>query len=281
MRQKGAVSVQVQRTKNIARLLTKWWCCVVAATPGMALAAEAWLGSYQLGMSVGASHSYATIAYDTPRQAALPSDCEEHKVDNTLMHCSAYLARDADETPIPSLYLDEAFKRQGLLYFDLGLTFSTLAYQGGLVTKPKTTVPGGAKGTSGKTIANPEQPLSNAYLEMYGINWQTYLRLGLTPYLFPDILATFGVGLQTVGGRVRIMATDETRFVMQPQGFAELELVVLRFGRGAASLYVGQEQSFGGPMSKLAEDRPGGLPIFNLQAGFSTASAGLDILFPF
>jgi hypothetical protein len=198
------------------------------------------------------------------------------------MRCSAYLAPEED-TPTLGAYLEAPFQRQGLLYFDYGLTFATVSYTGGLVAKPKPPTQGGSVAKQDRTAkAAPDQPLTHAYLEIYGINWQTYLRFGLTPRYLPDLLISVGLGVQTAAGRLKIFQTEYQRFVVQPDAFAEAELVVLRFATGALSGFIGKDQSLLGTAgTRLIDDNPEGQPLTDFHLALVSASAGVRLLFPF
>jgi hypothetical protein len=237
---------------------------------------------YNLGISYEASRSYAAISYDAPGAEPYPDDCVKGGEDPQQMRCTAYLGPSTDDTPMPSLYIDSPFQRTGLLYFDYGLSVATLSYTGGLVSKPKAPAP--TRPLPGGTQKKTEngQPLQQAYLELYGINWQTYLRFGLTPRYAPDLILTLGLGLQTVGGRVQMFKNNQTRFLAQPEAFGEVELVVLRAYTGALSFFVGTDSSLtSGALGKLIDDNPDGSSMTNFQLGLSTSSAGVNLLLPF
>ena len=192
------------------------------------------------------------------------------------------MAPDADKTPTPSIYLEEPFKRQGLFYFDLGLTFATVSYQGGLVGKPKP--PTQQKPQPGKprqVQVAPEQPLTKAYLELYGVDWQGYGRIGLTPRYLPDLFFTVGLGIQTAAGRLSMFAQKYQHFVIQPDAYVELELVVLRVKTGALSGFVGQDQGLLPGGANFGDDRPPGTRLNNFRLALRTASSGIRLLFPF
>ena len=166
------------------------------------------------------------------------------------------------------------FKRQGLFFFDGGLTFSTIAYKG--VHMPKPSGPA-------KSAAEPgEDPLTRAYLEFYGINWQTYVRFGITPRYLPDILISLGGGVQTAGGKVRLYTETYTCYVVQPDVFGVAEVVLIRAGTGSLSLYISQDQSFVSQIgSNLVDDNPSGNDLSNIRLELSSSAAGLRMLFPF
>jgi hypothetical protein len=129
--------------------------------------------------------------------------------------------------------------------------------RGGLGTKPKSPLGGASKSSSslqstastsassnssGEQVpADGEQPLTKAYIEAYGINWQGYLRFGLTPRYLLDVLFKLGLGVQTVGGRLKIFKEEKIRYVIQSSAFGEIALVLVRVSTGALSVFIGEE----------------------------------------
>ena len=273
---------------------------VFTLAPATARAAGGdFFSSHNFGVSYATTTSYAAISYDAPIVSKLPQDCAASQGSSALMHCEAYLGPDSSGASSSlSVYLEAPFKRQGLFYFEPGLTFSTISYKGGLASKPTNPVKSGnSSSTKSSTTATPggsgpsastqlqtssSQPLTQAYMEMYGINWQGYLRFGLTPQYVPDLLVTVGLGVQTAGGRLKIFKTDTTRYVVQPDAFAELEAVLVRFSTGSASVYVGQDQTLSGQIgTRLISDYPSGTNLSNFQLSLVAGSVGIRVLFPF
>jgi hypothetical protein len=243
-----------------------------------ARAEESFWSKYNLGVSYGISGNNAQISYNAPIKGGVPSACTAN--DQTTMQCIAYLGPDKTGGSSVSVFLDEPFKRQGLFYFDYGLTFATESYEGGIISKP-----GSGAQSFGSANAKPDpssQPLTQAYMDLYGVNWQTYIRFGITPMYIPDVLVTAGVGLQTVGGPVKIYNSDTMAYVIQPEAFGELSLVVLRVGTGYLSAYYGLDQSITGAVgTQLVGDNPGGTPLTNLHLALLGSSEGIRLLFPF
>lgn len=253
---------------------------------------------YNLGYVYSTTTSYASISYDAPMVTNLPQDCSESVESSSMMRCQAYLAPDTSGASDSSLFIEEPFKRQGLFYFEPAFTFSTISYKGGLGSKPKSPLGGTSKSSSSlqrsastsasnnssgeQAPVDGEQPLTKAYIQAYGINWQGYLRFGLTPRYLPDVLFKLGLGVQTVGGRLKIFKEEKIRYVIQPSAFGEIALVLVRVSTGALSVFVGEEQTLSGPLgSKLISDYPNGTDLRNFQLGLITGSAGIRVLFPF
>ena len=274
-------------------------CAMPLLAPEHALAESAGhFFGYNLGYVYSTTTSYASISYDAPIVSNLPQDCSKSVESSSMMRCQAYLAPDTSGASDSSIFIEEPFKRQGMFYFEPAFTFSTISYKGGLGSKPKNRLSKTSNssesvqnGTStsasdyslgAQAPAEGEQPLTKAYIEAYGINWQGYLRFGLTPRYLPDVLVKVGLGIQTVGGRLKIFKEEKIRYVIQPSAFGEIALVLARVSTGALSIFIGEEQTLSGPIgSKLISDYPSGTDLRNFQLGLMTGSAGIRVLFPF
>ncbi len=243
---------------------------------------------YNLGLTYGTTASYAAISYEAPEQADLPTDCESNASNSDLMRCTAYLAPDGEGQYSVAAYLEKPFKRQGMFYFDAGFTFATLSYKGTLGDKPENRVSTLNKDNSksGTSLAVPSdtsgsQPLTHALMELYGLDLQSYIRAGFTPRYVPDVMLTLGFGLQMVAGRLKIFTEDKKTFVYQPGGFAELEVVLVRLGTGALSVFLGHDQSIPIPVgSNLVDDNPSGTSLTNFRLGLVAAGSGVRLLIP-
>lgn len=251
----------------------------VAAIAYGSEARAGWLFSdYNLGLSYDASASYAAISYDAPAQPAMPDNCDPSKSSKGRISCTAYLAPDSS-LPTPGIYLESPFKRQGLLYGEWGFTFSTVEYSGGLVGKPRAATTTDLKRQAKEA---PEQPLAHAFLEFYGVNWQAYVRFGLTPRYLPDVLLSAGVGVQTAAGRVKLFTGDYIRGVVQPDAFAEADLVLVRYKSGALTVYRSVDQNIlGRSGSQLVDDHPSNTELTDFHLGLTTGALGAKLLFPF
>lgn len=243
--------------------------------------------AYNLGISYATSTNYSAITYDTSKTATLPSDCEESPDDSSQMRCTAFLAPDGDGSFSVNLFVEKPFERQGLFYFKPGLTASTISYTGNLNPKPSSPFKSSSSSSNTSTSKGPTStantaPLDKASIEMYGINWQGYLRLGITPKYLPDLFIAGGVGLQTVVGKVKVFKTTTTTAVVQADGFAEGEIVVVRAGEGYLSGYASIDQSLATPFgTNLIEDNPSQTDTKNYRLGLKATQAGIRLLFPF
>lgn len=248
------------------------------------------LGGYNLGLSYSTTTSYAAVSYDTPITKPLPDDCDTETSETAgQMRCTAYLAPDGTGAYNVSVYIERPFERQGLFYFKPGFALSSLSYTGGLAPKPSSTYSGSSTTTSktatpggAPTSAPAAAPLDKAYIEMYGVNWKSYLQFGITPRYLPDILVSAGIGVQTVAGTVKVFKTKTNTYIIQPDGFGELEVVVIRGGEGYLSGFASYSESLVtniGP--NLIKDNPSGTTTTNYKLGLRNQELGVRLLFPF
>lgn len=226
--------------------------------------------NHNVGVSYDIGTSYARIGYDAPMVDDRPKDCSTNIKDSETMRCENYLARNGGSGS-PGIFIEAPFKRQGLLYFEPGLTFSTVSYKGDLATSSE----------GGGTIP-ADQPLQRASMELYGINWQGYLRFGVTPRYLPDVLVSVGGGLQTVRGRIRVFDEKYDRNIYQPNIFGKVDVVIIRAGTAALSGYYGIDQSIASEFgSKLVDDNPSDSDLTNFRLALISASSGVRLLLPF
>ncbi len=253
--------------------------CLMAQATELLAASKGFLWGYNLGLSYDTTTRYAQISYMAPRPQGLPDQCEPALDDRTKMHCTAYLAPDGGSYS-PSLYIEEPFVRQGLFYFEPGITASTLSYKGVLNTKPQRLEQGGSVGAKKAPTVIPEQPLQKATMELYGLSVQGTLTVGITPPILPDLFLSAGIGVQAVTGQVRVFTTTTPTLVFQPDGFVEAQVVFLRFGDGYAAFYLGHDQSLGSNFGgKLIEDYPSGTELKDFQLTLVGAASGVQLLF--
>lgn len=270
---------------------------VLFADPGLTKGGG-FFSAYNLGVSYATTASYAAITYQSPKSKKLPDDCDTNDVSAGNMRCTAYLAPDGEGTYNISVLFEKPFKREGLFYFEPGLTLATVSYTGTLAPKPggplssskktsstSTSNSGPTMSQSGSTPpadSSSTAPLDHANIGMYGINWQTYIRFGITPRYLPDILASVGVGLQTVVGKVRVFTESTSTALVQPEAFGELEAVVARFKGGYLSGFVSLDQSLATPYgTNLIADNPSGTETSDYRLGLKASGSGIRLLFPF
>lgn len=253
-------------------------------TSQTALAKGFLFAPYHLGVYYTLTSSYTNLEYDAPLSEKIPKDCVANEEVTGKMRCRSYLV--PDESMGLGLFLQKPFIREGLFYLEPGFTLSTLSYSGTKRDKPNQTLSkSGANNSTSKTdssFSDNDQPLQKVLLELYGINWQGYLKIGLTPRYLPDIFVSLGLGIQTVGGRVKVVHTDQIRWVVQPSAYGELEAVLVRMASGYLSAFYNRDQTVLGRYgSNLIEDHPNGADMTNFKATLINAGMGVRLLMPF
>lgn len=253
---------------------------------------------YNLGLSYSTTTSYAAISYDTPVTKTLPTDCDTATTETAgQMRCSAYLAPDGTDSYNVSVYIERPFERQGLFYFRPGFTLSSLSYTGGLAPKPSAGFSGTSTSTSKTSTSTSKTstsqigaaptdvataPVDKAYIQMYGVNWKSYLQVGITPHYLPDILVSAGIGIQTVAGTVKVFQTKTNAFIIQPDGFGELEVIVIRAASGYLSGFGSYSESLATNIgSNLIKDNPSDSNTTNYKLALKNQEFGIRALFPF
>jgi len=239
------------------------------------------LSTYNVGAYYAFTSSYTNLDYDAQASEKLPRDCAINTEVAGKMRCRTYLVPNNSEGF--GIFLQKPFVRQGFFYLEPGFTFSTLSYSGTVGNKPNQVISSTQVDNGiAKSADSEEQPLTKVLMELYGINWQGYFKFGVTPRVLPDVFLSLGLGLQTVGGRVKVLTTDRTRWVLQPSAYAEFEMVIVRLSTAYLSAFYGQDQTVLGRYgSNLIEDYPDGADLANFKATLINAGAGIRLLMPF
>lgn len=129
-----------------------------------------------------------------------------------------------------ALGLQQAFKRQGIFYFnaDVGASIFVLSAK--------------ADEEREEVEGYINQPLQNVRVHLYGLNLRGYIEFGVTPArYFPDLLVSFGVGHHLSTGNIKVDDKRERMNISTNMGYAQLELVWWRFGDGSLSSYLSTE----------------------------------------
>jgi hypothetical protein len=249
-------------------------CSILALLGTRAALGKGSFSDYNFGVYYALSSSYTNLEYDAPLGEKLPKDCVVNTDLEDKMRCRTYLVPNNSKGF--GLFLQKPSKKQGFLYFEPGFTWSTLSYS------YKAADSNGSSPDGSTELDFDKQPLQKVQLELYGINGQGYLKFGITPNLLPDIFLSLGLGLQTVGGRVKVVHTDQIRWVLQPSAFAEIEVVPLRLATGYLSLFMSQDQTILGRYgTNLIEDYPNGSDLSNFKATLINGGFGARLLLPF
>jgi hypothetical protein len=254
---------------------------LIAPTPALG---KGLFSAYNWGAYYAFTSSYTNLDYDATATEKLPQDCVMNSEVAGKMRCRTYLVPDNSKGL--GLFLQKPFQRQGFFYLEPSFTFSTISYSGTVGKKPNQVMStANSKSVTNdalSTLAPGEQPLKKVLLELYGINWQSYLKLGMTPRYFPDAFLSLGFGIQTVGGRVKVVHTDRVRWVIQPSAYGEIEVVFARMATGYLSAFYSHDQTVLGRYgSNLIEDNPDGTDLSNFKATLINAGIGARLLLPF
>jgi len=130
------------------------------------------------------------------------------------------------------IFLQPAFKRQGDIYFDWGLSFGARYISGELEDL-----------NSSKAPRSTSTPLNSMSYSLFSVLAKPYIKFGVTPAKkWPDLLISVGPMAQALTGKVEVNDETETAAMAATSngflnGFWEVEIVVWRFGEGALSLY--------------------------------------------
>ena len=199
---------------------------------------------YKIGIDYSSSNDNLALNYQTDASTSVPKSCALVAGDASKMRCAVDVP--AGNSSGFGLFLQRAFKKQGLWYFDYDVGF-------------------GARYLTGKLRAADESldglPLRNAKFSLGAFVAKPYIQFGITPDKWPDILISVGPALQVAAGTMTI--NDKSKSVVAGtssytglmslwQGFIELELVLKRFANdGAFSLIAENDITGNGDGTKI------------------------------
>ncbi|WP_141734014.1 hypothetical protein [Oligoflexus tunisiensis] len=192
-----------------------------------------YFNKYQVGIEYSHSFDHINLTYKTPAMDSIPESCINDDEDPTEQTCSLGLA--AGQSSGYGLFLQQAFRRDGDFYFDFDINFTARYLSGGLL-KEET-----------EKLQSEGVPLYQAQVDLLALIALPYIKIGYTPSTgFPDIFLSLGPSFQAALGKVTL--NEESRNVAVALssgtvGYTELELVFLRFGEGAFSLYASQDHT--------------------------------------
>ncbi len=220
-----------------------------------------YLRQYQVGISFAPVTDSIRIRYEVENSNYSETKTESlSQTDTGFSQCNGC-----------GFFLQQAFKRQGNFYFnaDLGLEVRALQIERENDTKYASST------------------IENASVSLYGGVVRPYIQFGLTPPRnLPDFLISIGPVYQLLWGSVSI--NDETHHTgisgipagkkTGLTGFLELELVLIRFGDGALSLFKSTSNASDNDFSsnnffpKTVDN------MTNFAATFSRNSSGIKLI---
>ena len=203
---------------------------MLLATPSLGALDEVinYLKQTQVGFDYSNSIDRVDLSYDIDVGERVPPSCSRLADNPSQQRCSVGMIGGASNGW--GLFLEPAFKKQGLFYlsWDLGIGARYLSGE----------LPGSEQSLSGL-------PLQTASFSLAAAVIKPYLQFGVTPEWWPDVLISLGPAIQVAVGSVAINGQPETVAVGTSsitgpmsviQGFFQLEFVLRRFGDGAFSL---------------------------------------------
>ena len=186
-----------------------------------------YLSQYQVGVELSASRDQVKMEYDMDAGASIPSYCSRNINDSSKQICSHDVV--GGQSSGYSLFLQQAFQRQGDWHFDADLSFGARYLTGEIAEEDL------------ELIQSAGLPLTEASFTLGVAVIKPYIELGYTPSTaFPDILLRVGPVIQAGVGSFSINEKKEDVAVALSSGvvgYLELEFVFWRFGDGALSAY--------------------------------------------
>jgi hypothetical protein len=248
------------------------WLPAVLALSALGAAPQAqasglwdYLQKYQLGVDYTSSFDSVEASYETAATSdPPPQDCELDEDDASRQRCTVHMSGGA--TSGFGVFLQQAFKRQGLFHFSADVGFGARYLNGEL------------SGDDRIRSAAAGLPLRNLRFSLAALVVKPYITVGITPaQKWPDILLSIGPAAQVALGRVVLndqaervaMATSSSGLI---DGFFELEIVLWRFGDGALSLFHSSDVTRGGHGAKFYPKEVDGMS--DVRADFARSVAG-------
>ncbi len=189
-----------------------------------------YLNQYQLGIEYAVSSDTVELDYTWQRQGTIDDSCMEDINDSTQQVCKVVL--EAGGSSGLGLFIQQPFRRTGNLLLNLDLGFG-VRYLTGAGDK--------------EILENDNLPLDNIEFQLFGFLVKPYIQIGYTPLSgMPDVILTFGPVFQTSFGTVKINELSKNVAIATASGvagYAELEIVFIRFGDGAFSIYGANDRS--------------------------------------
>jgi hypothetical protein len=248
-------------TRGLALLALAW------SAPAHAFVGEVWdyLKQYQLGVDYLSVTDEAHVSYDLAAPNGIAEGCAAvGDDDDGRERCQIDISGTSANRW--GVFLQQAFKRQGLYYFKPDLGFAARPLRGRM--------------SVADAQLNEERglPLHQLEYSLVAVVLKPYLTLGITPQGWPDVLVSLGPALQLAAGEVTINGRKETSAFAAVSGeiiygFVELEIVLLRFGDGALSAVASTDTANGS--QRGTKFYPKGVDgMSNFRADFSRRVGG-------
>lgn len=243
------------------------------ASVAQAFVSEIWnyVKTYQLGVDYASAKDDLELSYETDR-GIVSKKCQPVEARPTRQRC--VMAMQAGASSGFGVVLQQAFRKKGLFYWDFDVGFAARYLQGKLATSDS---------------AADGLPLRDVKFSLAALVAKPYLVIGITPDQWPDILLSLGPALQLAGGPVSINEKRKHVFLGTGsgvsesgllRGFTQIEIVFLRFGDGALSLFTARDFT-GGVGTEFYPGDVDGMDQFraNFVRGVGGAAFGLGAKF--
>jgi len=221
---------------------------------------------YQLGIDYTSSYDSVDATYETANPGVPAESCAVSPDDPTRQECA--VAMKAGGASGFGLFLQQAFKKQGTFYFKPDVGFGVRSLQGELSPEHK------------KRAEEQGLPLKELSFDLVSFVVKPYITLGVTPSgaWLPDVLLSLGPAAQIAVGKVKVNDESENVALATSSGkrliggFFEFEVVFLRFGEGAFSLFTSRDVTSGEDGTKLITKDVDGMDDF--RASFARSVSG-------
>ncbi len=243
-------------------------CLTGHATPAHAFLDTAWnyVKQYQIGLDYTSSYDSVAATYDTEQPGAAAEDCKV-LADEVPAKQRCQVNMTGGGSSGVGVFLQQAFKRQGLFYVRADIGFGARYLAGELDEKEQ------------EVATSRSRPLHKMRFSLGALVVKPYVQFGITPATtWPDILVSLGPVAQISMGKVRVNEETENAVLATTSGrnpvlgFLELEIVFWRFGDGALSVF--QSKDFSGSDEGGAFYRKKVDGMDNIRANFARSVGG-------
>ena len=186
-----------------------------------------YVSQYQIGVEYSASTDNVAMKYKMNRSGGIPASCEADINDSTKQFCTHDIV--GGQSSGFGLFLQQAFQRKGDFHLDFDLSLGVRYLEGAIDDAELT------------SIQNQGLLLTEASFALAVGVVKPYMEIGYTPTSgFPDIIFRLGPVAQLGVGSFSINDNKENVAIAVSSGvtgYFETEVVFVRFGDGAFSVY--------------------------------------------
>ncbi len=193
--------------------------------------------NYRLGIDVTSETNITDVSYKYDSGVPLdPARCE-NKGSGTFL-CSGHAENPAHVSA--GIFVEQPFERKGFWHFDFDFAFAIrhAEIEKQTFTNDTDVAPSGYAGP----------PLRRFGYSLVGVNTLSYVEFGIAPEkYYPDLLFDFGMGLQTLWGKIYLNDYTFKQPLINFLAYGEINLVFIRWGKaGYAGFYAAAEAGSAG-----------------------------------